>query len=100
MKIEDKSILEETVNMFGSNVQFVKALEELGELSTAISRMILQPNGLMHLSNLVEELADVFIMINQIEYILENEYDVRPGEIQRQINFKLERLDRYLYDIL
>lgn len=41
-------------------------------------------------------MADVFIMINQIELILEDEFDIRLSAIQDQIDFKLERLNKYL----
>lgn len=60
-----------------------KAIEELGELSTAIARD-LQGEG--DRANITEEMADVYIMLAQLELIYGNH-----GEVLRMAHRKLTR---------
>lgn len=73
------------VKKWGSRAQLIAALEELGELSSAIAKEL---NGkLTDLYPIVTELADVKIMIEQVEMILGLESKVRD-----EVQFKLDRL--------
>lgn len=80
----EAAILEGAIAKFGAEAQIVKAIEEMGELTVELAR------GLNEVPDcfdaLKEELADVFIMLNQLELIFG---DVTEIEIA-----KLERLER------
>ena len=67
-------ILEDAINTWGARAQTVKAMEELAELIQALSRRLLSmclnaPGGNAALENVREEMADVSIMLNQLELI-------------------------------
>lgn len=82
----EAAILEDAISYYGSDAQIVKAIEELGELTVELAR---HRNGLGSVEALREELADAFIMLNQLELIFG---DVTEVEIS-----KLERLDRMIH---
>lgn len=82
----EAAILEGAISHYGSDAQIVKAIEELGELTVELAR---HRNGLGSVEALREELADAFIMLNQLELIFG---DVTEIEIS-----KLERLDRMIH---
>lgn len=82
----EAAILEDAISYYGSDAQIVKAIEELGELTVELAR---HRNGLGSVEALREELADAFIMLNQLELIFG---DVTEAEIS-----KLERLDRMIH---
>lgn len=79
----EAAILEGAIAKFGAEAQIVKAIEEMGELTVELAR---HRNGLGKVEALREELADAFIMLNQLELIFG---DVTEIEIA-----KLERLER------
>ena len=54
------------ITHFGKNFQIIKAIEELSELITALSRI---SNGGTNLDNVIEEIADVQIMTTQLRQI-------------------------------
>lgn len=67
-------ILEDAINTWGAKAQIVKAMEELAELIQALSRRLLcmylnAPGGNAALENVREEMADVSIMLAQLELI-------------------------------
>lgn len=87
-------VIQEAIETFGMRAQCLKFLEELGELSTAVSRC-LQLDGTEDgekedtlIDNLCEELADVEIMSEQVEYEL-SKTSTRVGYWK---TMKLERL--------
>ena len=75
-----KQILEAAIKRFGMGPQRDKAIEELSELIRALARSDDR-------ENIAEEMADVRIMLDQLEIIFGNHLDVRRHEIM-----KLERL--------
>ena len=79
----EAAILEGAIHHFGSDAQIVKAIEELGELTVELAR---HRNGLGNVEALRGELADAFVVLNQMELIFG---DVTEIEIA-----KLERLER------
>lgn len=82
-------IYSDAVFFFGRN-QFVKAVEELAELSQAICRIYL--NDRPNYENAAEEIVDVRIMLNQLELLL-SEYNSQFGDdIRRYDEIKHERL--------
>lgn len=76
-------ILETALDFFGYEAQKKKAVEELGELAVELAREL---NGRGDLDALRSELADAFVMLNQMEMIF--------GDVTEIEVAKLERLER------
>lgn len=82
--INEKDIYLKAINTFGANQQIIKAMEELGELSTALARYFTKSKS--NTANINEEIADVEIMLSQLRLIFSN------AEIDHHKKAKLERL--------
>ena len=84
----EREICAEAVRQFGRISQIVKSLEEMGELSQALARWL---NGGPDWDNIIEEIADVGIMLEQLEYIVRESHmgTVSIDEMRRR---KLARL--------
>ncbi len=76
----------EIINHYGKQHQLYKAAEELSELLTLILQDA-NENGKVPLSRIAEEIADVYIILKQVEII--NFLDDR--DIQPIIDYKIER---------
>ena len=69
-------IITAAVNHYGHIHQMLKAVEEMGELQRAIARVIehnletKDPVPPELIENLIEETADVWVMVNQLSSIL------------------------------
>lgn len=77
-----KQKLQEIISYFGEDNQKLKAIEELSELTIAI---IDAKND--KTENLIEEIADVEIVIKQLKMI----YKIDKAEIKKAKEFKIER---------
>lgn len=77
-----KQKLQEIINYFGEDNQKLKAIEELSELTIAI---IDAKND--KTENLIEEIADVEIMIRQLKMI----YKIDKAEVKKAKQLKIER---------
>lgn len=91
MNTENQNKLQQIANYYGLAWQEGKLIEELGELIVAVSKdfqnKALESKLVNKLSKgVIEELADVKIMIEQIEYLTDSSL-----EVETQINKKLER---------
>lgn len=84
----EAAILEGAISKFGPGAQIIKAIEELGELTVELARHM---NDLGTVDAVREEMADAFIMLNQMELIFG---DVTEIEVD-----KLERLERLIGDV-
>lgn len=71
---------------YGFENQFGQTAEELCELITALHKYKRSPCS-DNLCNVAEEIADVFIMIYQIQYLL----NIEDSDIQERISYKLNR---------
>ena len=80
----DKSIVPKSIKHYGEGMQSVVCMEELSELSQAISKEI---RGIGDRSNLVEEMADVIICLE----ILKQIFAVTNVEIEEWVKFKQGR---------
>ena len=81
-------ILEKAVEKYGEK-QLDQAQEELAELIVAISKYKRNENKFT-ISNVIEEIADVNIMIKQVMMLLDiEEFEVKSEEI-----YKLNRLKK------
>lgn len=88
---------EDIINHFGVNRQSRQAMEECGELIQAINKMLRYPDDEIKRLELIEEIADVLIMIAQLKII----FDIEQAEIRRMIDYKRNRLvQRYKLDLL
>ena len=68
---------------FGLENQKVKTIEECSELITAIAKN--------DIDNIIEEIADVLIMVQQLRYL----YDIEDN-VKEMIEFKIKRtVERY-----
>lgn len=88
---------EDIINHFGVDRQSRQAMEECGELIQAINKMLRYPDDEIKRLELIEEIADVLIMITQLKII----FDIEQSEIRRMMNYKKSRLvQRYKLDLL
>lgn len=78
-------VIVKAIETFGKDMQKIVAMEELAELQQALSKDL---RGKEH--NVEEEIADVTIMLMQLELI----YDKR--KIKEWIDKKIDRLDKRL----
>lgn len=77
------AVIYKAINKYGKENQKLIAMEELAELQQALSK---DRRGLKH--NVEEEIADVKIMLWQLELMYDN------SKIEEWINKKINRLDR------
>ena len=84
-KIIKQQILVAAIRHYGTGNQRFKAMEELAELIRALARCDDR-------DNLAEEMADVRIMLDQLEIMLGNHDEVREWEYE-----KLMRLNERLH---
>lgn len=81
--------LERIADYYGYEKQSRKTVEELAELTVAINKYIDEPKE-SHFLNLIEEIADVEIMLEQLKIIhdidIEFINDIKLNKIKRQIN--------------
>lgn len=75
------------LNHYGWNHQKIQAVQELSELILALSRRDNQASETKYVTDIAEEIADVYIMIEQIKLNLH----ISDDEIRNIVNYKLER---------
>jgi NTP pyrophosphatase (non-canonical NTP hydrolase) len=83
-------ILEKAIRHYGAKNQMGVACEESAELIQAISKCLRYKDDIEARNNLVEEIADVLIMIDQLKIIM----NIKDYEIECYRRYKLERLER------
>lgn len=86
---EQKGIMQNAVRKYGVDAQDDIAIEEMSELTKAIIKNR-RYKTFATLENLYEELADVYIMLEQIMMSLDKD------RVQSYVNSKLERLNERL----
>ena len=87
MKPENTRTIHRVINVFGAQNQKMQALEELMELQSALFENIHRETD--NRENIVEEVADVEVMLAQIKEI----FDIKQEEIEKVQDYKLRRLD-------
>ncbi len=85
--INEECVYHLALNKWGVKKQLIKLVEELSELTQAITKHLNELNG----SNIAEEIADVRIVTEQIVIALD-----LGDEIYKHKNEKLLRLYKYL----
>jgi NTP pyrophosphatase (non-canonical NTP hydrolase) len=83
-------ILEKAIKHYGPENQMMISMEENSELIQAISKCLRYKDNIEARNNLVEEVADVLIMIDQLKIIM----DIKDYELECYRRYKLERLER------
>lgn len=92
---------------YGVESQVDIALEELAECSLAVSKLFKRDYTLSRYHDLASEIADVRIVLDQLQYILREEMAPPPGAedldfgalIEQAYNYKLERLHRRIHGV-
>ena len=85
----NKEIVSKSLDTYGNGIQLVVCMEELSELTQAISKEI---RGVGDRSNLVEEMADVIICLE----ILKQIFAVTNVEIEEWVKFKQGRTLKHI----
>lgn len=80
-------IIERAVEYYGVKNQLIVAIEELSELQKELCKCLRNQQSREHI---VEELADVMIVIEQLREI----FNIPEGELETYIGFKTARLLR------
>lgn len=88
-------IIAAAVKHYGVENQLLKTVEEMGELQRAIARTLIDSNvndepDMELIANLIEETADVWIMVKQMTLILG--VDVVTAEEDRKLRRLAERM--------
>ena len=90
-RMEDNmEILKKAIKHYGVENQMIQTMEELSELSVAISKCLRYKDDIEARNNLVEEVEDALIMIDQLKIIM----DIKDYELECYRQYKLERLER------
>ena len=74
---------------YGTLGQLNKTLEECTELKDAIAGYLQNRDSRAHIA---EEMADVKIMLTQLEYLLHSEYEVE-GMMLKKVDRQLKRIE-------
>lgn len=82
--IERRRIYKNAIDVYGSRLQLIVAVEEMSELTKEICKF---NRGKVDIPAIAEEIADVSIMLEQLKLIFGCSDDVT-----KQIDYKLKRL--------
>ena len=93
--IIDYDLLESCIRIYGKRSQIDMAIEEMSELTKALLKERRITDEYETSDRIAEEMADVIIMLEQLMMIFDN-----SEEIQKQINFKLERQGRRIKQLV
>lgn len=85
IEINEKYVLKQAIDIFGMDMQLNVAVEELSELTKEICKY---KRGNKNLSNIIEEMADCYIMLEQMKIM----FELGSTVIKDKIHEKIERL--------
>lgn len=86
---ERRRIIRKSLQKYSWKTKCTVAMEEFAELQQQVSKQI---RGYGDRIGLLEEMADVYICLNFLESI----FDIKPEDLQKAIDVKLERERRNL----
>lgn len=89
LNLQQLEVLNLAVLEYTSDKQTEMVIEECSELILAIQKHKRNPDGLT-VTNMIDEAADVFIMVNQLALILDFE------AVNQRVAFKINRLKERL----
>ena len=78
--VEKKDIYNKAKQVWGIDAQVTKAIEELAELQKELCKFLLDDGNMEHIA---EEIADVKIVVEQVELILECKRKVKEYKIAK-----------------
>lgn len=81
----DRDLLKKAIQVWGKNAQLLMVLEEMSELQKEILKHM--NRGKDNLSEIIDETADVEIMLTQLKYI----FDIEKS-VEDRIPQKLEKI--------
>lgn len=82
---------------YGAEAQIDQTLEELAELATALCHFKKHPKSEDILNNVHEEMADVYIMIQQLMHLIDPIY-ATMGWVEHKLNRQEERIKNEVQD--
>lgn len=82
--ISQKEQLQEIVNHYGADHQKDKLFEEMAELQKEVCK---EKDGKGDISHIAEELADVYVMLQQMQLI----YGITDEKVEMEAQKKIER---------
>lgn len=82
-------VLKQAIETYGKENQSMMVLEEMAELQKEVCKSL---RGNNNHDEIVEEIADVLIMIEQLKIM----HDVKYRELNEMFNFKINRLKERL----
>lgn len=86
-----KQVYEQLIEKFGAENQILKCVEELNELGQALCKLSgNDTNKALVIKNIIEEIADVEIMLEQIKLIL----NIEESDVKKMKSYKLHRTVR------
>ena len=88
-KVKLKRDIYSIADHYGTLGQLNKTKEECQELIEAIIGYLIGQDGRAHIA---EEIADVKIMLTQLEYLLHSEYEVE-GKMKKKVDRQLKRIE-------
>lgn len=98
VNIDRIAVLESAISVFGLRSQKDMAIEEMSELTKAICKERRARTKIERAearANIIEEIADVYIMLQQLIMI----YDL-DGECQSAVDYKVDRLEQTVLEAL
>ena len=85
----EKDLYERNIQYHGIEQETTIAMEECSELIKAISKCKRYGCVDKYRDNLIEEIADVLIIINELQLI----YDISDNDIENIKKYKMDRMD-------
>ncbi len=89
--IDRKEVYRKALVRWGKEGQMIAAIEEFSELTTILSKMLIGKMPLQSNQFLVDEIADIIIMTEQLITMFDC-----SSEVNKRINFKIKRLQERL----
>ena len=85
----DKKLLKQALIKWGEPIQLIMVMEEASELTKEISKYF---RGENNRKNIIEEVGDVYIMLEQMKII----FNINDNELDANINKKMKKLEEKL----
>ena len=89
---DEVKIMQTCLDRWGLKAQVGQAIEECAELIVALQKYINRKPQANMIENILDEIADVEIMLAQMRLVL----DIDDSALRERIEYKLARLSRYL----
>ncbi|MCL2873926.1 MAG: hypothetical protein FWE29_03230 [Defluviitaleaceae bacterium] len=96
MKVEftesEIEIMQTALDQWGLNAQVGQTVEECAELIVALQKYINRTPQPGMIENILDEIADVEMMLAQMRLVL----DIGDDALRKRIEYKFQRLNQYL----